>query len=127
MVDRARHKLVQESRPHDEWGDWRVIGGHGLPGGLTWDEFVASSSQARHLRNIAGTRPLQLLARSGSTWLLPRAYTEFLDRKARHSTPSRACRQRAGVKPSGKHGLAASENGPRAAGTTAFTVSLRAR
>lgn len=80
MVERARFKLVQENRPCEEWGDWRAVGGNGLPGGLTWEEFIAYSSQARHLQNIAGTRPLQLLAWNGETWLLPRAYTEFLDR-----------------------------------------------
>ncbi len=80
MVERARFKLVQENRPYEEWGDWRAIGGNGLPGGLTWEEFVAYSSQARHLQNIASTRPLQLLAWNGETWLLPRAFTELLDR-----------------------------------------------
>lgn len=79
MFDRARNKLVQEERPYEEWGDWRQIGANGLPSDLTWEEFVASSSRARHLQNIAGTRPLQLLAWSGESWLLPRAYTELLD------------------------------------------------
>ncbi|MEU9291902.1 hypothetical protein AB0D57_46740 [Streptomyces sp. NPDC048275] len=51
MVDRARNKLVREERPYEEWGAWRDIGANGLPGNLTWEEFVASSSQARHLGN----------------------------------------------------------------------------
>lgn len=80
MVERARNKLLQEERPYEKWGAWTDIGPNGLPGGLTWQEFVSASSQARHLRNIAGTRPLQLLTWSGENWLLPRAYTELLDR-----------------------------------------------
>ncbi len=80
MVERARVKLVQENRPHEDWVGWRAIGGNGLPGDLTWEEFAAFSSQARHLQNVAGTRPLQLLAWNGETWLLPRACAELLDR-----------------------------------------------
>jgi hypothetical protein len=75
MFRQARNK-AQEGRSCEEWNDdWRQVGANGLPGDLTWEEFVAASS-----RNIASTRPLQLLTWSGETWLLPRAYTELLDR-----------------------------------------------
>lgn len=80
MFDRARHKLFREERPYEEWGDWQAIGANGLPGGLSWEEFAASSSSSRHLQNIAGTRPLQLLTWSGENWRLPRAYADLLDR-----------------------------------------------
>ncbi|MEW1552220.1 endonuclease domain-containing protein [Streptomyces tsukubensis] len=80
MFDRARNQLVEQGRHYDEWGSWRQIGANGLPGELTWEEFVSSSSSHRHLQNIAGTRPLQLLTWSGENWLLPRAYADLLDR-----------------------------------------------
>lgn len=80
MFDRARYKLFREERPYEEWGDWQTIGANGLPGGLSWEEFAASSSKYRHLRNIAGTRPLQLLTWSRENWRLPRAYADLLDR-----------------------------------------------
>ncbi|WP_406472582.1 endonuclease domain-containing protein [Streptomyces platensis] len=80
MLDRARNQLLEQGRHYDEWGSWQDIGANGLPGELTWEEFVASSSSHRHLQNIAGTRPLQLLTWSGETWLLPRAYADLLDR-----------------------------------------------
>ncbi|MET9425858.1 endonuclease domain-containing protein [Streptomyces sp. NPDC006540] len=80
MFGQARRK-AQEGRPYEEWDEsWKQIGPNGLPGDLTWEEFVAASSQHRHSQNIAGTRPLQLLTWSGDAWLLPRAYTELLDR-----------------------------------------------
>lgn len=80
MFDRARYKLFREERPYEEWGDWQTIGANGLPGGLSWEEFAASSSKYPHLRNIAGTRPLQLLTWPGENWRLPRAYADLLDR-----------------------------------------------
>ncbi|MDL5206643.1 endonuclease VII domain-containing protein [Streptomyces sp. ALI-76-A] len=80
MFARAQNQLLEQGRSYDAWGSWRNIGANGLPGELTWEEFVASSSKARHLQNIAGTRPLQLLTWSGETWLLPRAYVDLLDR-----------------------------------------------
>ncbi|MGW1364499.1 endonuclease domain-containing protein [Streptomyces chartreusis] len=80
MFDQARQK-AQEGRPYEEWDDsWRQIQANGLPGNLTWEEFVAASSRHRHSQNIAGTRPLRLLTWSGEGWLLPRAYAELLDR-----------------------------------------------
>ncbi|MFI9588327.1 hypothetical protein ACIHCQ_42595 [Streptomyces sp. NPDC052236] len=80
MFNQARYK-AQEGRPYEEWDDtWREIGANGLPGDLTWEEFVAAASRHRHSQNIASTRPLRLLTWSGQTWLLPRAYTELLDR-----------------------------------------------
>lgn len=94
MCDQARNKLLQEGRHHDEWGSWRDIGANGLPGDLTREEFVASSSH-RHLQNIAGTRPLQLLTWSGENWLLPRVYAGLLDRWERREgelvTRARLC------------------------------------
>lgn len=78
MFDRAYFKLHRAERPYEERGDWRTIGPNGLPGGLSWEEFVASSGSRR--QNIAGTRPLQLLTWSGGTWRLPRAYADILDR-----------------------------------------------
>ncbi|MER6394079.1 endonuclease domain-containing protein [Streptomyces sp. NPDC001523] len=79
MFSRARNQLLDQGRHYDEWGSWRDIGANGLPGELTWEEFIASS-RTRYQQNIAGTRPLQLLTWSGETWLLPRAYSELLDR-----------------------------------------------
>jgi Recombination endonuclease VII len=79
MFDRARNHLLNQGRHLDEWGSWRQVGPNGLPGELTWEEFIASSS-TRHQQNIAGTRPLQLLTWSGENWLLPRAYADLLDR-----------------------------------------------
>ncbi|MGW0761081.1 hypothetical protein ACWD1Y_32170 [Streptomyces sp. NPDC002814] len=79
MFSQARHK-AQYGRPCEEWDDtWKVVGANGLPGDLTWEEFVAASSRHRYSQNIAGTRPLQLLTWSGENWLLPRAYTKLLD------------------------------------------------
>jgi hypothetical protein len=70
MLARAQNQLLEQGRHHDAWGSWRNIGANGLPGELTWEEFVASSSRARHLQNIASTRPFQLL-----TWsCAPLAY-----------------------------------------------------
>ncbi|MFF0386939.1 endonuclease domain-containing protein [Streptomyces sp. NPDC004286] len=86
MFDRARGQLVEQGRHYDEWGSWRDIGANGLPGELTWEDFVASSGRHRYLQNIAGTRPLQLLAWSGENWLLPRAYAELLDRWERRES-----------------------------------------
>ncbi|MDX2631808.1 endonuclease domain-containing protein [Streptomyces scabiei] len=76
----ARRK-DQEGRPYEEWKDtWKRLGANGLPGTLTWDEFVAARSGARHRQNIANTRPLDLMTCSGGTLFLPRAYSELLDR-----------------------------------------------
>ncbi|MFB8443617.1 endonuclease domain-containing protein [Streptomyces niveus] len=80
MFDQAHFKLVREERPYEEWGDWRHIGPNGLPGDMSWEEFVVSSGSHRRLQNIAGTRPLQLLTWSGETWRLPRVYADLLDR-----------------------------------------------
>lgn len=95
MFSQARHK-AQDGRPYEEWNDtWKSVGANGLPGDLTWEEFVAASSKYRHSQNIASTRPLQLLTWSGETWLLPRAYTELLDRweqrEAELLTQARLC------------------------------------
>ncbi|EPH45361.1 endonuclease domain-containing protein [Streptomyces aurantiacus] len=80
MFGQARLK-AQDGVPYEEWdGSWKHIGPNGLPGDLTWEEFVETSSWHRHSQNIAGTRPLQLLSWSGKNWLLPRAYVELLDR-----------------------------------------------
>ncbi|MFE2823471.1 endonuclease VII domain-containing protein [Streptomyces sp. NPDC059271] len=80
MFNRARHELILEGRSYDEWGDWQRIGSNGLPGELTLEGFLASSSRYRHMQNIAGTRPLQLLTWSGEHWLLPGVYVDLLDR-----------------------------------------------
>lgn len=75
----ARHKHRLE-RPADEWSDdsWQRIGPDGLPGELTWEEFTAAYSGRR--QNIASTRPLELMTRSGGSLFLPSAYVELLDR-----------------------------------------------
>jgi hypothetical protein len=76
----ARRKH-QEGRPYEEWNDsWKRLGANGLPGTLTWDEFVAARSGARLRENIANTRPLDLMTFSGGSLFLPRAYSELLDR-----------------------------------------------
>ncbi|MDX3781427.1 endonuclease domain-containing protein [Streptomyces europaeiscabiei] len=76
----ARQKH-QEGRPYEEWDDnWKRIGASGLPGELTWDEFVAARSGERLRENIANTRPLDLMTFSGGSMFLPRAYAELLDR-----------------------------------------------
>ncbi|MER5618688.1 endonuclease domain-containing protein [Streptomyces sp. NPDC002215] len=82
MFYQARHK-AHDGRPYEERDNsWKQIGANGLPGDLTWEEFVAASSRYRHSQNMAGTRPLELLIWSGEKWLLPRAYVELLDRWA---------------------------------------------
>ncbi|MEV0694072.1 hypothetical protein [Streptomyces sp. NPDC050388] len=82
MFGLARHK-AHDGILYDEWNDaWQRVGVNGLPGDLTWEEFVAASSRYRHSQNMAGTRPLELLTWSGEGWLLPRAYIELLDRWA---------------------------------------------
>ncbi|MGW2777317.1 endonuclease VII domain-containing protein [Streptomyces olivaceoviridis] len=69
----------QEQRHYEDWNDsWQRIGAQGLPGDLTWEEFMAAHSGRR--QNIANTRPLELMTRSGGSLLLPRAYAELLDR-----------------------------------------------
>ncbi|MFD5378322.1 endonuclease domain-containing protein [Streptomyces griseoincarnatus] len=76
----AREKH-HEGRPYEEWDDsWKRIGAGGLPGTLTWDEFVAARSGGRLRENIANTRPLELMAFSGGSLFVPRAYAELLDR-----------------------------------------------
>ncbi|MFF3710339.1 endonuclease domain-containing protein [Streptomyces phaeochromogenes] len=80
MFRQARDKH-QEGRPYEEWDDsWKRIGASGLPGELTWDEFVAARSGIRWRENIANTRPLELITVSGGSLFLPRAYAELLDR-----------------------------------------------
>ncbi|WPB90734.1 endonuclease domain-containing protein [Streptomyces malaysiensis] len=95
MYVRGRNKLLQEGRHYDAWGSWRDIGANGLPGELAWEQFVVSSSSHRHLQNIDGTRPLQLLTWSGENWLLPRAYADLLYRWERREeelvTRARLC------------------------------------
>jgi hypothetical protein len=76
----AAHRKAFEERPDEEGDAWKEIGGNGLPGGLTWAEFVAADGRSRDYRTIAGTRPLQLLSLSGESWLFPRAYSALLDR-----------------------------------------------
>ncbi|MEU7075989.1 endonuclease domain-containing protein [Streptomyces narbonensis] len=80
MYNDARRKLSADERPYSEWGEWRLIGESGLPGGLTWDEFVSTRAAARRRSSIAGTLPLELLTRSEGRWWLPRAYVDLLDR-----------------------------------------------
>ncbi|MGW9400631.1 endonuclease domain-containing protein [Streptomyces sp. NPDC055642] len=76
----ARRK-DQEGRPYEEWNDsWKRLGANGLPGTLTWDDFVAARSGTRLRENIANTRPLDLMTFSGGSLFLPRAYAELLDR-----------------------------------------------
>ncbi|MFE7650198.1 endonuclease domain-containing protein [Streptomyces phaeoluteigriseus] len=79
MYDEAFRKQSAEDGPFSEPGEWRRIGENGLPGGLTWTEFV-STRTAQCTCTIAGTRPLELLTRSEGRWWLPRAYAEVLDR-----------------------------------------------
>ncbi|MGV9761468.1 hypothetical protein ACWDUC_37490 [Streptomyces tricolor] len=75
MFGQARQK-AEEGKSWEERDDsWKKVGANGLPGDLT-----CACSRYRHSQNIAGTRPLQLLTWSGESWLLPRAYTELLDR-----------------------------------------------
>ncbi|WUW19292.1 endonuclease VII domain-containing protein [Streptomyces sp. NBC_01463] len=82
MFGQARRK-AHDGRPYEEWsGSWKRVGANGLPGDLTWDEFVAASSRFRYSQNLAGTRFLELLTWSGKEWILPRAYIELLDRWA---------------------------------------------
>ncbi|MFJ4790833.1 endonuclease domain-containing protein [Streptomyces sp. NPDC088794] len=60
----------------DIWSSSRYeIGPHGLPGQLTFNEFVSYYGK----RTIAGTRPLEVLAWSGTHWVFPRAYRDMLD------------------------------------------------
>ncbi|MGW0629243.1 endonuclease domain-containing protein [Streptomyces sp. NPDC002758] len=60
----------------DVWSSRYAIGAHGLPGQLTFEELVSFYGE----RAVAGTRPLDLLTRSGTHWVLPRAYVDLLDR-----------------------------------------------
>lgn len=68
---------------HRDWRAWKSIGDNGLPGGLTWEDFVTASEEHRYWHMIAGTRPLPLLSWSGETWNVPRAFADLLDRWAR--------------------------------------------
>ncbi|MGW4784876.1 endonuclease domain-containing protein [Streptomyces sp. NPDC004230] len=52
------------------------IGAHGLPGQLTQNELISFYGEAP----LVGTRPLKLLAWSGTSWVLPRSYVDLLDR-----------------------------------------------
>ncbi|MCX5326317.1 endonuclease domain-containing protein [Streptomyces sp. NBC_00120] len=60
----------------DVWSSRYEIGPHGLPGDLTFEELVSLYGE----RTIAGTRPLKLLTWSQTHWVLPRTYTDMLDR-----------------------------------------------
>ncbi|GHA71143.1 hypothetical protein GCM10010372_82730 [Streptomyces tauricus] len=80
MFWQARRKH-QEGRSYEEWNDsWKRIGVSGLPGELTWNEFVGARTGIRLRENIANTRPLELMTFSGGSMFLPRAYAELLDR-----------------------------------------------
>ncbi|MDQ0577883.1 endonuclease domain-containing protein [Streptomyces rishiriensis] len=80
MFWQARDKH-QEGRPYEEWDDsWKHLGASGLPGELTWDEFVGARSGIRLRENIANTRPLDLITSAGGSLFLPRAYAALLDR-----------------------------------------------
>ncbi|MGC5041102.1 endonuclease domain-containing protein [Streptomyces sp. DT73] len=82
MFGQARRK-AQVDTPYMERDDsWKQVGANGLPGNLTWEEFVASCGRFRYSQNMAGTRPLELLTWSGQEWLLPRDYIALLDRWA---------------------------------------------
>lgn len=75
---RAKH---QEGRPYEECDDsWKRISSNGLPGELTWDEFIAARSGIKRRESIANTRPLELITVSGGSLFLPRTYAELLDR-----------------------------------------------
>jgi hypothetical protein len=80
MREEAFLKQPLEQRLRFERSDWEEIGENGLPGGLTWDEFVSTRTASRRTCTIAGTRPLELLTRSADRWWLPRTYAEVLDR-----------------------------------------------
>jgi len=56
MFDRAREQRYEQGRHCDEWGSWREIGANWLPGELTWEVFVASSSARRSSQNIVVMR-----------------------------------------------------------------------
>ncbi|MFD9339934.1 zeta toxin family protein [Streptomyces sp. NPDC060028] len=77
MFGLARHK-VQDGIPFDEWNDsWKQVGANGLPGDLTWEEFVAASSRHRHSQNMGGKSRLcglllAVLARRGGAVLIGR-------------------------------------------------------
>lgn len=60
----------------DVWASRYDIGAYGLPGELTLAELIASHGE----RTVAGTRALKLLAWSGTSWVLPRGFTDMLDR-----------------------------------------------
>ncbi|MFJ3363557.1 endonuclease domain-containing protein [Streptomyces anthocyanicus] len=60
----------------DVWSSRYEIGPHGLPGELTFEVLVSLYGE----HTIASTRPLRLLARSGTHWVLPRVYADMLDR-----------------------------------------------
>ncbi|WP_327372275.1 endonuclease domain-containing protein [Streptomyces sp. NBC_01217] len=78
MYWHARHKHQLE-RPYEERDDsWQRIGVGGMPGELTWEEFIAASSGSR--RSIGNTRPLELMTRSDSGLFLPRTYADLLAR-----------------------------------------------
>lgn len=83
MFAQTRYKALGE-HPYEERDDSRrKAGANGLPGDLTWEKFVATSSRFPHTQTLLGTRPLQPLTWSGKRLRLPRAYTGLLDRAGR--------------------------------------------
>ncbi|MGW4163461.1 endonuclease domain-containing protein [Streptomyces sp. NPDC004788] len=67
-------------RPYTERSGWARLGKNGLPGELTWEEFVSARNGSGSSSTIAGPCPLELLTRSEGRWWLPRAYADLLDR-----------------------------------------------
>ncbi|MFH9677330.1 hypothetical protein ACH4L5_34355 [Streptomyces sp. NPDC017405] len=76
MYHEALSKELARDRPYTECSEWARIGENGLPGELTWKEFVS----VRTASTIAGTYPLELFTRGEGRWWLPRAYADLLDR-----------------------------------------------
>ncbi|MER7914497.1 endonuclease domain-containing protein [Streptomyces sp. NPDC096068] len=80
MYHEALSKELARERPYTERSEWEQIGENGLPGGLTWEEFVSARNGSGSSSTIAGTYPLELLTRGEGRWWLPRAYADLLDR-----------------------------------------------
>ncbi|GHE26054.1 endonuclease domain-containing protein [Streptomyces hydrogenans] len=80
MYHEALSKELARDRPYTERSDWARIGENGLPGELTWEEFVSARADSRLSSTIASTYPLELLTWSEGCWWLPRAYADLLDR-----------------------------------------------
>lgn len=80
MYHEALSKELARDRPYTERSEWAQIGENGLPGELTWEEFVSARNGSGSSSTIGGTYPLELFTRSEGCWWLPRAYTDLLDR-----------------------------------------------